>query len=237
MPGTARLALYLTKAQPQARLFMFSSAAVYGNPTAFPITERTPVKPISPYGAHKATTETLLFHYSGVFGLRVTIFRLCSVYGSGLRKQIIWDVSQRALQAIKDGQNNILLFGTGKESRDFIHAKDVCRAVLLVMATEVSGDVIYNVASGVESKIIQVARCLLDHLNLDLELSFSGRLPQGDPVKWKVDIRQLKTLGFRPHYCLESGIQEVAGWIKSQKEISRPAAIRPASAVVSVGQR
>lgn len=215
IPGTARLGLYLAKAQPQARLFLFSSAAVYGNPKKLPITERTQVRPISPYGVHKATSESLLFHYSRIFGLKVTAFRIFSVFGPGLTKQLIWDVGQNALTAVNKGIKDIVLSGTGNESRDFIYIKDLCKAVLTVMGRGSNHPIeVYNLASGVESSIAEVAECFVKLLKVGVKVSFNGNIRKGDPMNWKADISKLQELGYQSDYSLESGLKEVAAWMK-----------------------
>jgi len=215
LPGTARLALFLAKAQAQSRLYLFSSAAVYGNPMILPITEATQVLPISPYGIHKAISESLLFHYARIYNLNVTAFRIFSIFGPGLRKQLIWDVGQHALTAVKHGKRDIVLFGTGKESRDFMYVKDVCKAVLTVVAHDSTQKVeIYNLASGVESSIAEVAECLVNNLDLDVNISFNGEIRKGDPMNWRADISRLQELGFQSDYCLASGLKEIATWIK-----------------------
>lgn len=219
LPGTARLTLFLAKHQPQARLILFSSAAVYGNPASMPIDETTPVLPISPYGIHKAMAEMLLANYNRIYGLGITIFRIFSVYGPGLRKQLIWDVGQKALAAAASGQDRILLFGTGRESRDFIYVKDLCRAVLTVIAGSAGpGFEVYNLASGVERNIADVASCLISSLGLDIKLDFNGELPKGDPANWSADITRLQETGYQAAYTMEGAMNEVAAWIK---EISK----------------
>jgi UDP-glucose 4-epimerase len=216
LPGTSRLALYIARAQPQARMFFFSSAAVYGDPKILPITETTPVFPISPYGVHKATAEMLLLQYARLYNLQLTIFRIFSVYGPELRKQLIWDVSQRALTADTKSENSITLFGTGAESRDFIYVKDLCRAVLLAISQTAEENIeIYNLASGVESSIADVAKCLVKHLGVQVQIEFDGVVPTGDPTNWSVDISKLSGLSFCPQYSLEQGIQQVASWAKA----------------------
>lgn len=215
LPGTARLALYLIKAQPQAHVFFFSSAAVYGNPKTLPITEGTPVQPISPYGIHKATAESLLANYSRALGLKATIFRIFSIYGPGLRKQLIYDVSQRAIQAGALGQKSIQLFGTGQESRDFLYVDDLCQAVLAVLnqpADELF--TIYNLASGVESTVAEVAHCIIKHLNIKLEINFNGEVPKGDPANWRADTHKISQLGFTAKYSLNNGLKQVVNWAK-----------------------
>jgi UDP-glucose 4-epimerase len=215
LPGTARLALFLANNQPEARIFLFSSAAVYGNPKQLPITEQTQVLPISPYGIHKATAETLLFHYAHIYDLKVTVFRIFSIYGPGLRKQLIWDVGQKALNAVNDQKKGIVLLGTGKESRDFMYVKDVCRAVLTVLAQESKQKTeVYNLGSGVESSIAEVANCLVKHLQLDIHVSFNGEVREGDPTNWRVDTSRLQALGYQGEYNLTSGLKEIASWMR-----------------------
>ncbi|WP_183559883.1 NAD-dependent epimerase/dehydratase family protein [Mucilaginibacter sp. SP1R1] len=203
------------KNHPQAHVFFFSSAAVYGNPQTLPITENTPVLPISPYGIHKSTAETLLENYSRALGLCVTVFRIFSVYGVGLRKQLVYDVSQRARQAAALGQESIMLFGTGLETRDFIYVKDVCKAVLLVLSQPVKAPfTTYNLASGVESTVAEVAQCIIKHLNIKVNINFNGVVPKGDPTNWRADIDKVLQLGFKSDYNLDDGLMEVAHWAK-----------------------
>lgn len=216
LPGTARLALYLAQVQPHVRLFLFSSAAVYGNASSLPIHETSPILPISPYGVHKATAETLLSHYARILGLKVTIFRIFSVYGPGLRKQLIWDVCLRALSAFKAGQKSITLYGSGMESRDFIYVRDVCQAVLTVMNRKVDTQIeILNLASGIESTIVDVTECLIRHLQIDISIVFNGVVQKGDPVNWRADTTRLSQLEFRCKYNLDDGLKHVALWAKS----------------------
>ncbi len=216
LPGTSRLSLYINKAQHQARLYLFSSAAVYGNPERLPINENTKIVPISPYGVHKAIAEDLLINYSRIFDLKITIFRIFSVYGPELRKQLIWDVSQRALSAENNGGKSIILFGTGSETRDFIYVKDLCQAILTVMLQPSQAKVdIFNMASGVESTINEVATCLIKHLKADINIKFDGIVRKGDPKNWQADITKLKSLGFEPEYNLDKGIEQVAAWAKT----------------------
>jgi UDP-glucose 4-epimerase len=215
LPGTARIALYLIKQQPQAQVFFFSSAAVYGNPNELPITEQTPLQPISPYGIHKSLAESLLANYSRALGLKATIFRIFSVYGPGLGKQLIYDVSMRAIRAAAIGQSTICLFGTGLESRDFLYVEDVCQAVLTVLAHPSNENLaLYNLGSGVESTVAEVANCLVKHLNINVAITFDGQVPKGDPLNWRADISKLSKLGFAPKFTINDGLKQVAEWAK-----------------------
>lgn len=216
LPGTARLATHVAKACPGARFFLFSSAAVYGNPRSLPIHESAEIAPISPYGAHKAVTEQLLGHYARILGLRVTVFRIFSVYGPGLRKQLIWDICQKVKTARAEGRDHITLWGTGRESRDFIHVSDICRAALTVLgATPGSAFELFNVSTGVESTIEEVASTLVSALGGGVRVEFNGQVSKGDPVNWRADVAKLVGLGFKPRVSLRDGLDDVARWSKS----------------------
>jgi len=99
------------------KLIFLSSAAVYGNPQLLPVSETQTVAPISPYGFHKLMCEQMCLEFTKVYGLQTASLRIFSAYGPGLRRQVVWDICQKAIT-----QGSLLLQGTGQESRDFIHA-------------------------------------------------------------------------------------------------------------------
>ena len=215
VPGSVRLALFIAEFHPNARMFLFSSASVYGNPKSLPIKENSEILPISPYGTHKAVVESVLEHYTRIFDLKVTVFRIFSVYGLGLRKQLIWDVAQRALEAASAGKKSISVYGTGFESRDFIHVHDLCVAALQILdRRDDTKFEIYNLASGIENTVKEVVDCLVDSLELDLEINYSGESREGDPINWRADVDKLSKIGFLPKYNITTGIKDLAESIK-----------------------
>lgn len=215
VPGTARLALYLSTHHAQAKFFMFSSAAVYGNVQTANINESTNLEPISPYGVHKLIAEDLLKSYSRIYKINVTVLRIFSVYGPGLRKQLIWDVANKALQAGAQGKKTITLFGTGNETRDFIFVNDLCSAILsLLKRQQIERYEIYNIASGKSATISQVANSLIKHLNVDVKVEFDGKIPNGDPMALTADISKLNDTGFVAKFDLDGGLEQVAKWVK-----------------------
>lgn len=214
MPATAKLALYVSKFHPQARLFLFSSAAVYGNPAKLPITVQSSITPVSPYGVHKALAEFLLFQYAAIFPLNVTVLRIFSVFGPGLKKQIVWDIFQKVQEATGKGCSKITLWGTGRETRDFIYVEDLCKAVLLILGKKnFSKTEYYNIASGTETSIDELSNRLINHLHPGIEVFFNGNFAKGDPLNWKADISELEKIGFIPEFSLDRGLQKVCKWI------------------------
>src|SRR4051812_38158698 len=124
--GTLAVLEFIRQSSPQTRMVLPSSAGVYGHCETMPISIDTPLRPTSPYGFHKKMAEELCQSYARNFDVRCAIVRLFSVYGVGLRKQLLWDACQ------KISGNELEFFGTGKETRDWIHVDDA--AALLILA-------------------------------------------------------------------------------------------------------
>jgi UDP-glucose 4-epimerase len=220
LPGTVELLVYLSRAQRDAHLLLFSSAAVYGNPVQLPVAETALVAPISPYGIHKAAAEFLIAHYARVYGLRASMLRMFSAYGEGLRKQVVWDLCRKVMAAQRDG-SALTLHGTGNETRDFIHASDIARAALLVAQhPPASGSQVINIASGEETSIRTLAESILRVLGVQAQLTFNGMRRAGDPANWCADVSRLRTLGFAPSVPFTDGIIRCVRW---QKELLFPA--------------
>lgn len=194
---------------PEARFLHLSSAAVYGNPETSPIAETHAHTPLSPYGVHKSMAEQSCRSYATNFGLATLSARIFSAYGPGLRKQLFWDLFQKGLSS-----KTIELFGTGHETRDFIHVADIVDAFeCLLQRASFEGDA-YNLASGVAVPVQDAATAFIDAMNWsDHELKFSGAARLGDPDRWCADIKKLEGLGFKPQHSIQSGLAEVAKWL------------------------
>ena len=199
---------------PKCLFIFLSSAAVYGNPSSISMREDDFPIPISPYGFHKWQSENLVLEFARVYGLSTASLRIFSAYGSGLRRQVIWDICQKTLI-----ENAVNLQGTGNESRDFIHAIDIVRAIEFVVdSAQMQGEV-YNVGSGQETTIKHLATLVIDTLGSDIKPQFDGHVPQGNPLNWQADISKIQTLGFQPSVSLEQGIRSFANWCKAELHI------------------
>lgn len=203
VPTTFELLNALRLYSPRCTFIFLSSAAVYGNPGTLPISESASVNPISPYGFHKLQCELLCKEFSQVYGLRTVSLRIFSAYGPGLRRQVVWDIFQKALT------NPVLrLQGTGNESRDFIHVNDIARAIRAVVENGLFEGGTYNVATGREVKISELAELILASLGIRKKIEFDGITPVGVPQNWRADISKLQGLGFLPAIALEQGIKD-----------------------------
>jgi UDP-glucose 4-epimerase len=203
--GSVEVLARLVDEAPDARLLLISSAAVYGEPEALPVAETARIAPISPYGRHRAECERLLLEG----GKPSAILRVFSGYGEGLRRQVLWDVCRQALDL-----GAVQLAGSGEESRDFVHVRDVAQAVSVAIDRSPFGGDVYNVATGTETTIRRLAESLLVGLGSSASLRFSGRPRVGDPARWRADISLIAGLGFTPTITIEEGARTYARWVE-----------------------
>jgi dTDP-glucose 4,6-dehydratase/UDP-glucose 4-epimerase len=197
---------------PKCKFVNFSSAAVYGNPSFLPVIENSQTNPLSPYGYHKLLSENLLLEYCRFFKLQTASLRVFSAYGEGLKKQLFWDLYNKSL-----GSEELRLFGTGFESRDFIYVHDLIMAVhAIIKKGEFRGEV-YNIGNGEEILIKDAVSIFLNEMGWNKKVIFSGEEKVGDPVNWKADIQKIKTLGYRRNYNFVDGLKKQCEWLKSLK--------------------
>jgi UDP-glucose 4-epimerase len=170
-----------------------SSAAVYGNPARLPVSEDEPCRPISPYGFHKLAAEMLLHEYRACYSLPAVICRIFSVLGERQRRLLLWDLYQQFAGPAAE----VVIQGSGDESRDFIHIDELCDILLeFRQHAELlpANNCIVNVASGVETRIKTVALLVKKILASAKPLVFSGVQRVGDPTRWVADRTKLDNL-------------------------------------------
>ena len=201
----------LRRCRPDCAFVLLSSAAVYGNPASLPVHEDQTPNPISVYGYHKLQSEILCREFAKMFGMRTSSARLFSAYGPGLRRQVLWDITYKALT-----QRTITLQGTGSESRDFLHVLDIARALECILNGALMKGEVINVASGRETKIADLAQLILNHVDPSIILKFSRELPSGTPTNWQADIRKVSAMGFVPEIALQTGVAEYVDWCKHE---------------------
>jgi len=193
---------------PKCRFINLSSAAVYGNPAALPIQEKQALNPVSPYGFHKLYAERLCEEYHRFFGLDTCSIRIFSAYGEGLYKQLFYDLYRKTISG-----ERIDLFGTGKESRDFIHVSDIVKVIDLVRKKGTFAGECLNVANGEEWRIEDVVKIFYSNFSQKIDFNFSGKGRKGDPSNWVADISAIKQLGYSPSVGLEEGLKKYYEWV------------------------
>lgn len=195
------------------RFINLSSAAVYGNPKQLPVNELAEIMPTSPYGFHKYYSEQVCREFSFLFGIKTISLRIFSAYGPGLKKQLFWDLYQKA----KQSKGSFPVFGSGKETRDFIYIDDLTEAVHCVIKQDYFNGGHVNIASGVAVTIKEVVLEFIKNFDTGLAPDFSDQAKQGDPLYWQADITLLKSFGFINKYSIQQGIKETVDWLKKQE--------------------
>lgn len=189
-----------------------SSAAVYGNPIELPIKEQFEVNPISPYGKHKLMAEMLCEEFYSDFGLQTCSLRIFSAYGDGLKKQLLWDISQKMKKT-----STLEMFGSGLETRDFIHVEDIAQVVELVLKSDKFKADVINVGNGQEVSIREIVELFIQkNKSWKGEVVFSGANRKGDPIHWAADISLIKLLGYKQSVKLEEGIKQYIQWVQDE---------------------
>lgn len=196
---------------PECKFINMSSAAVYGNPSKLPINESTILKPLSPYGWHKLYAEQICKEYYYLYNIQTINLRLFSVYGENLKKQLFWDIYQKCLFS-----NDVELFGSGKETRDFIYIEDLLEAINCVIKRGLFNGESVNVASGVETDISHAASIFIKEIDPNISLKFNMIVKPGDPLNWRADISILTNFGFKNETLIENGLRNVAKWLKEK---------------------
>lgn len=188
--------------QSHCRFINLSSAAVYGNPEQLPVSESAVPNPLSPYGLHKLHSEQICREFYEFHQIPTCSLRIFSVYGPGLQKQLFWDLLKKA-----NSGKEITLFGTGRESRDFIYISDLVRVIDLVyQRSDFQADVI-NVANGEEVFIEDSVSLFFGLFEQEISYTFSGDSRKGDPVNWKADISKLKGFGYKASVDMPGGLE------------------------------
>lgn len=190
------------------RLINTSSAAVYGNPVRLPIREGDLTVPISPYGVSKLAAERYVEVYSQIYDLKASSLRLFSVYGTRQRKQVVFDLFRK----IRSNPQRLEILGDGSQERDFVYVLDVVQAMLLAATQTPGKGEVYNVAGGNSITISQLVTAICSVCESEPQIIYTGSIRPGDAEKWRVDIDNLRQVGFEPDFSLREGLTIIRDW-------------------------
>ena len=198
-----------------AHIIFSSSAAVYGDGYDLGINVNDELSPKSPYGYNKIICEEIIKSYVEFFGLSATILRLFSIYGPGLRKQLLFDCCTKLHNSSK--VDPLVLGGTGMELRDWLEISDVIIAMKNIECLGQGNIKIYNLGSGSPIKIEEIAFKILSAWNKhnNLKPIFNKTKRSGDPFSLIADKSSLPN-GFSPSVNIDDGINGYVAWFKNQ---------------------
>jgi UDP-glucose 4-epimerase len=202
------------------KLVAASSASVLGMAEQFPTPEsHHPYNNRTIYGAAKTFNEGLLRSFAEMHGLRYVALRYFNVYGPRMDVFGAYtEVLIRWMERLAAGQAPII-FGDGLQTMDFVHVHDIARANLLAAQSPITDDV-FNVASGTETSLVELAQALARAMDVEIAPAFAPqRKVNPVPRRLADTTRASSLLGFTAEVPLEEGLQGlVAWWRKEQAE-------------------
>ena len=199
-----------------------SSASVYGMADVFPTDERHHHQNNDTfYGAAKSFNEGMLRSFHAMNGLDYVVLRYFNVYGPRMDVHGVYtEVLVRWMERIMDGQPP-LIDGDGRQTMDFIFTRDVARANLLAAASGIREGV-FNVASGMETSLLELAESILYVMHSDLSVLHGPARTVNGVVRRLADTTAARRdLGFIAEVPLEQGLSELVDWwIPLREEIA-----------------
>lgn len=200
------------------KLVYSSSASVYGDAVELPMTESHPYNNKTFYGATKIAGEHMCRAFFHRFGLNHVGLRYMNVYGSRQDyKGTYIAVIMKILDRLDNGRPPIV-FGDGSQSYDFIYVTDVARANIRALKSAAT-DGFYNVGSGIQTSIKELAQLILNVTGSDLQIQYE---PAGQTfVTNRIgDTKSAeKDLGFTYQVELEEGLEKLIQWRNAHKEL------------------
>jgi len=195
-----------------------SSASVYGLAAQFPTAEdHHPYANDTLYGAAKAFNEGLLKSFHAMYGIDYVALRYFNVYGPRMDVHGLYtEVLVRWMERIADGEPPIIL-GDGSQTMDFVYMEDIARANLLAAESDRT-DVAYNIASGTETSLLELARMLLEVMGSDLSVEHGPpRAVNGVRRRLASIARAREELGFEAQVGLQEGLTRLVEWWKRER--------------------
>jgi UDP-glucose 4-epimerase len=198
-----------------------SSASIYGMAETFPTREdHHPYGNRTWYGASKVMLEGLLRSYNDMYGLPYVAMRYFNVYGPRMDIHGKYtEVLIRWMERIAAGQPP-LIFGDGLQTMDFVYIDDIARANVLALASDVS-DEVFNVASGTETSLRQLADALATVMGAEGLTPEYGPERSVNPVPRRLASTEKaeRLLGFRAEVGLEDGLRRLVHWWQASRQM------------------
>ncbi len=196
------------------RMVISSSTAVYGDTDVFPTTEETSLRPLSPYALSKQVNELYASLYTHTLGLPVTALRYFNVYGPRQRPDSDYAAAIPIFLSHLVAGQPIVIFGDGRQSRDFIFIKDVVRANLMAAESNTGGQV-FNICSGLETNLLDLLEELSTISPHQPEVRFEP--PRRGDIYRSVGSpdRAAAEFGFRAQTSLADGLAQTMACMKT----------------------
>lgn len=213
--GTLNILLHVSK-QNVSRFLYTSSSSLYGPQMTKKFHEKLYPNPSTPYAASKLSGEFYCNAIHELYGIDYTIVRLSNSYGPfdppGKFRNVIPNFFHNAING-----KNLIITGTGYETRDFTYVDDTIDGLMLAMFSKKGKNELFNLGTGIETKIKDVAQEILDVTGSKSKIIYKPRRFFDHIKNRKMDISKAKKLlSYNPKINFKMGIQKTSNWLLSR---------------------
>ena len=177
------------------RFVHISTDEVYGSRKSGSFSETDILNPSSPYSASKAGSDLLALSYNSTFDLPVIVTRCTNNFGPYQFPEKL--IPLFITNLIND--RKVPVYGSGKNVRDWIHVRDHCRAIDLLLKKGKPGE-IYNIGGGNEKTNLEITHLILDKLNKKSSMIEHVADRPGHDFRYSVDSAKIRAMGWKPAY-------------------------------------
>ena len=171
-------------------------------------TEKSPIKPSSPYSASKASSDLIAFAYKETYKMNINVTNCSNNYGPYQHNEKL--IPHMIKLAMKN--EKLPVYGTGKNIRDWLCVEDHCEAIDIVFHKGISGER-YNIGGHNEKRNIDIVKLILKHLGKSEDLIEFVEDRKGHDYRYAIDPTKIKTeLNWEPHTKFEDGIIKTIDW-------------------------
>jgi UDP-glucose 4-epimerase len=212
-------ALNLLKASADSHVKRFvqaSSASVYGDAELLPISEDTPLKPISPYAVSELAAESYALAFHKAYGLQTVCLRYFNVYGP---RQAYNSYTGAITLFVNQLLNNqcVTIFGDGEQTRDFVYVEDVASANTLALTSREAVGKAFNIGTGAATSINILVKTLVKIIGRSNVKPLHAKAKLGEIRHSAASIEKArKILGFTPSFSIDSGLRQLVKWYTSK---------------------
>lgn len=188
-------------------IFASSGGTLYGETDIFPTPENTPLKPVSCYGASKASCEMYCSAYSHSYGLNIISCRFANIFGPRSTHGVIYDFYYKLIK----NPEELEILGNGEQKKSYLYIDDCVDAVFHLEDQNIKGFDFFNIGSEEWITVKKIADVIVETLGLkNVKYKFTGgeRGWIGDIPKMLLDIEKIKRLGWKPKITIVDGIKK-----------------------------
>ncbi|WEU39951.1 MAG: SDR family NAD(P)-dependent oxidoreductase [Candidatus Odinarchaeum yellowstonii] len=210
--GTLNILEAARKTDVEKIIFASSGGTLYGDAEIIPTPESAPLKPVSCYGASKASCEMYCSAYAQSYGLNIISCRFANIYGPRSTHGVIYDFYNKLIKNPRE----LEILGDGRQRKSYLYIDDCVDAVLHLEKQNIKGFDFFNIGSEEWITVKEIADIIVDILGLkNVKYLFTGGRGGwvGDIPRMLLDIEKIKRLGWKPKITIVEGIKKFINYL------------------------